>query len=67
MADVMTFGESIVRGERCLPNVRWVPIPEWGNPHPQRKLQQLWQVTTYKDGKPWSIDEEWRDVPTEPS
>lgn len=52
---------SLTKSERCIGQVRWVPLSAMQAGH--RKLQQLWEITSYKDGKPWSLDHEWRDVP----
>lgn len=62
MKEITTFNlETLTAGERCLGQVRWAPTPMFQGHRP--KLQQLWEVVTYKDGKPWSRDEQWRDVP----
>lgn len=46
---------------RPTAGLRWVPKS------PMQaldfKLQQHWELITYKDGKPWKQDFEWRDVP----
>lgn len=50
---------SLSTSEECLGQCRWVPAPD------SKRLQQLWAVTSYKDGKPWGAYHEWRDVPIE--
>lgn len=47
---------------KCSPHLRWVTKNVFGM---EMKLQQAWDVTAYQDGKPLSINVEWRDVPTE--
>ena len=51
--------DSICKSEECSGQMRWLNVVGYDRP----TLQQQWKVTTYKDGKPWSLDFEWRDVP----
>lgn len=48
---------------RCLGAVRWVPLSML-QAH-RRKLQQLYEIICYENGKPVSHETEWRDVPLE--
>jgi hypothetical protein len=47
--------------EVCLGLVRWVPLSMM-QAH-RKKLQQLFQICRYKDGRIIEAVQEWRDVP----
>lgn len=56
------YGESLTQQEEPTPRLRWMrhsPLPE------HRTLQQLWLITTWKDGRPHDRREEWRELPSE--
>lgn len=59
--ETIDVSEAVIESELCLGHVRWVPLSMLQG-H-RRKLQQLFQVRTYKNGRPHGVREEWRDVP----
>jgi hypothetical protein len=59
----VTTSASQWQTERCLGNVRWVQrsMMQAGD----YVLQQLFEITEYKGGKPIAARMEWRSVPHE--
>lgn len=55
------MGPSVCSQTECGGQVRWVPLSMLQG-H-RRRLQQLWIITDYEDGKPVRRRREWRDVP----
>lgn len=59
--NLVDISEAVMKVERCMGPVRFVPLS--GMQAHRKKLQQLYEVTEYRDGAPWARTEEWRDVP----
>jgi hypothetical protein len=54
---------ALTTRQECKGQLRWVAGEkfDW-----EKRLQQLWRVTTYRNGVPVNVHDEWREIPVAP-